>query len=218
MQVSLIILSLLVAVGVDRCNQGVKNDRKLDTYLTSINEEFEYELETCRNNLYDCQKDIEGLSKGALLLSKLGQTQQSTGIAELAQVLIRGVFRSFSPTSFELMVSAGDAFLIDDLELRSDLASIVAFRNDYVKRDLWRHDELTLSVIAEVAEYIDLECLRTTPPEAFPTCITNPEKMQREIAADLAEIAHHSQTRHFHLGRYETRLEYILPPESELLL
>lgn len=210
-QVSLIILSLLIAFGVDRCNQGVKEDRKLEAYLSAIYQELQDEQASTAMNLADCEADIEDLTEGAVSLASADKFQQAQAIGRIGRVFTRGVFRSFSPTSFDLMTSSGDGLLIEDLALRRSLASVIAFRNNYVKADLIRHDELTLQAIGEVAEYIDLGCVRATEPANFTSCVTNPQKMASESRSDLAKLTRHSELRAFHLELYTQHLAEVVP-------
>lgn len=216
-QVSLIILSLLIAFGVDRCNQGVKEDRKLEAYLSAIYQELQDEQASTAMNLADCEGDIEDLTSGMSTITSSDEFERSQAIGNIGKVFTRGVFRSFSPTSFELMTSAGDGLLIKDLDLRRSLASVIAFRNNYVKADLLRHDELTLQAIGEVAEYIDLGCVRATEPANFNGCVTDPPRMVKESQADLAKITRHAELRAFHLELYSQLLAEVVPQVKEAL-
>ena len=216
-QVSLIIVSLFIAFGAERCNQNMKDSRKLDTYLEAINEELEYELKTCRMNLHDCKNDIQGLSTGIGVFSSREDRKLPLGIGQVMSVFVRGVFRSFSPTSYQLMAESGDALLMKDLDLRRELSSLAAFRNDYIKEDLLRHDELTLKTMEVMGAYVDIACNRKSESANFATCISDQELLYQQGASDLAVILRHSETRAFHLQRYEERLQRVIPlVEAEL--
>ncbi|WP_020570473.1 hypothetical protein [Neolewinella persica] len=210
-QVSLIIISLLIAVGVDRCNQSVKNERTLDAYLEAIHKELVEEEEATNNNLGDCEKDIDGLLGAAQGFSSGGDEQLIRAIGSTAQVFVRGVFRSFSPTSFDVMINSGHGLLMKDLELRQSLSGVMAFRENYIKADLLRHDELTLEAIGDFSEYLDLDCLRRVEPAAFLTCLTDRQLAEQNGARDLAVLLRHSEIRSFHLQAYQRLLKSVIP-------
>ncbi len=209
LQVSLIIVSLFIAFGVERCNQRVKDNRKLSTYLDAIHEELTDELESSRMNLRDCENDIEDLYIGAATFSMSDEAKLPEGIGRTGQVFVRGVFRSFSPTSYELMADAGDALLIKELSLRQRLASIVAFRNDYIKNDLQKHDDLTLHTLEKVSTYIDINCVRNVEPIEYATCVTDRERLRQQGAADLSALLRHAELRAFHLELYIDQVQEV---------
>ncbi len=208
-QVSLIIVSLFIAFGVERCNQRVKDNRKLDTYLGAIHDELVSELRSSQMNLTDCENDINDLYRGVAVFSGREEEGLPEGIGSAGQVFVRGVFRSFSPMSYELMSETGDALLIRDLSLRRNLASLVAFRYDYIKQDLAKHDELTLQTLAGVSDYIDFTCVRSSEPADFANCIIDQDKLWRHGAADLTAILRHSELRAFHLELYLEQIKEV---------
>lgn len=198
-QVSLIILSLLAAVGVDRCNQNLKDQKRLGEYLETMAAELEYEQEANMNNFGDCKKDINGLAKALALLPSQDDAEVVEGIQHVAGVLVRGVFRSFEPLTYERMQTAGDLFLLEDLELRESLSSYASFRNDYLKQDLMTYDKMILEAIDRLSVYLDLSCLRSEDLESPTDCIKDRTALGEKAAADLTKLYRLSTIRGFHL-------------------
>ncbi len=167
-QVSLILLSLAIATSVDRCRERAKNEDKLQAYLTSIRADIATEIQTDRTNLYDCQRDQHCLEK-ALRLIAGQQTDSSRLILQnIQEVLMRGVFRDFHPTTYELMAQTGDANLLKDLQLRNQLASVFAFRQNVIKKDFEDFDQETHDCMAQLGQFIDfLKMYSPDPSQVF---------------------------------------------------
>lgn len=211
LQVSLILLSLFIAFGVDRCNQSVKDDKKLAAYLEAVDEELRYELKVTELNLGDSENDIDDLIFANEVFGTMESARLPEAVGRAGSVVARGVFRTFAPMSFELMNSSGDGLLLEDLELRQRLSAVSAFRKDYIKADLMRHDELTLKALADVSGYLDIYCVRGKKPEEFNLCITSLEGLRENGLKDLIALRRHSELRAFHLDRYITLLEEVIP-------
>lgn len=73
-----------------------------------------------------------------------------------AEVYQRGVFRSFPPATFDIMVQTGDANLLKDLPLRSHLASVFAFRQNVIRKDLEDFDRQTQICAEKLGRYFNL--------------------------------------------------------------
>ena len=208
LQVSLIIVSLFIAFGVNRCNENVKDGRKLASYQTAMQEEVSREISTTENNLVDCQADIEDLTNAIAIFTGRHEEKVDRALQRMGTVMIRGVFRTFPPTTYELMAQSGDALLLDDLDLQRRLAATGAFRDDYVKQDLRRHDELVLAALGNTADYVDVFCVsRGQGPPA--ECVTDTPRLWAEAGTDLIPVLRHSQLRAFHLEGYLAQLEVL---------
>jgi len=197
-QVSLIILSLLVAVGVDRCNTARKNEQKLQAYLEAIHHDLAYESEKTVQNLFDANKDITALENGLTQFAHNNNDSLQAGIMNVGQVLLRGVFRTFSPTTFDVMSKTGDLLLIKDLELRERLASVFAFRTNVIKRDLELHDAMTIEVAESMGAYFDLNCL--VERRAVLDCLHDREGLVSSRHNKLLAFQLECQQRAFHLS------------------
>ncbi|OAV45140.1 hypothetical protein [Lewinella sp. 4G2] len=207
LQVSLIIVSLFIAFGVNRCGDRARDNNKLEIYQDAITEEIAYEIDATQSNIADALNDLEDLGTGIDLLRNKNPESLPQALEAIGTVLQRGVFRGFEPMVYEQMSAAGDLLLIEDLEYRSSLASLSAFRRDYVQQDLARHDAITLETIAEIAEYVDLMCLRSVEPSNMRQCLPDPERLYREMGSDLAKLTRHAELRAFHLNLYLKSLQ-----------
>lgn len=210
-QVSLILVSLFIAFGVDRCNQSVRNANRLEAYLEAIGEELQMELKASKANLADCENDIDDMAAATATFATMNSAKLPEAVGRTGQVIARGVFRTFSPMSFQLMNNSGDGLLLEDIELRQQLAAVSAFRADYIKADLMRHDELTLTALADVSNYLDIYCLRDKKPEDHGRCITSLIGLRENGVSDLIALRRHSELRAFHLERYVSLLEHTIP-------
>ncbi len=211
LQVSLILLSLFIAFGVDRCAQSVKDGKKLATYLEAISEELKEELESTKTNLADSESDIDDMVFANEAFATMEPARLPEAVGRTGMVMARGVFRTFPPMNFELMNSSGDGLLLEDIELRQQLSSIATFRNDYVKADLMRHDQLALEGLANISNYLNIYCLQGKKPEDFGLCITSLEGLRENGVKDLIALRRHSELRAFHLDRYINLLEEVIP-------
>ena len=208
-QVSLLIVSVLLALAVDRCQQSRKDAARWVEYRTLIVEELERELNSTQMNIADNANDIAGLEAAMAAVPAEETAAQLAVAGQVGLVIGRGVFRTFPPLTYALMVSNGDSHLLEDLDLRQRLAAYASFREDYIQHDLVRHDELTLELIDRVGAYLDLLCLRRTSA-SDPSCITDPARMRRELPQDVAKVYRHSILRGFHLQKGEGLLEELL--------
>lgn len=201
LQVSLILLSLFIAVGVDRCNQSNKEDRLRETYYESIEADLMDEIESNKLNLGDCENDIRDLSGVIRALAKEEATSRIKISQSLGRVFVRGVFRPFSPTTYDIIAQSGDALLIEDLRLRYLLSANTAFRNDYVRDDLRRHDVMTLEVAEAVGGDLDLNCLRRLYSGEEADCVRDFAGLVKIGQGKLAVFLRHAELRAFHLER-----------------
>lgn len=158
-QVSLILLSLLIATSIDRWREQQKDDNKKGDYLTAILHDLREEHAKNETNLFDCKNDIRGLTNGLRLLQSSSEDSLEVAILNLVQVYGRGVFRTFSPTTFDVMTQTGDLTLIRDLELRDDLARAFSFRNKVIQKDLEKYDLAVVESLTQLGRYINLSCV-----------------------------------------------------------
>jgi len=200
LQVSLIILSLFIATRVDRCNLANKNEEKLQAYLTAIELDLQDELELNENNLFDCEQDIKGLEHGIKLLRHNQDDSIRLAIQEIFTVFTRGVFRSFSPTTYEIMSNSGDILLIKDLELRGNLAAVFAFRTDYLKTDLLAYDKLAKKTAEKLGHFLDLACLAGQQADPI-ACVTKREQLIKDPHNELTLLVREAELRAFHLEK-----------------
>lgn len=158
-QVSLILLSLFIATSVDRCREAAKDKKKLKEYLTAVHAEIKDELETCEMNLRDCERDQGCLGNVLHYAGIAHPDSQVVALQNFAEVYQRGVFRSFPPTTFEVMNETGDIALLKNDTLRSQLAIAYAFRRNVVQKDLEDFDKATQVCAEKMGEMIDLSAL-----------------------------------------------------------
>jgi len=198
LEVLLIILSVLAAIQADRYNQARKDQQKLDEYVQALYQDLQEELETNRMNLIDCQKDLEAI-EAAMRQFRYDQNDSlQLGLANLGAVFTRGVFRAFPPTTYDVMLSSGDLALIEDLEFRNLLASVMAFRDNYLKSDLQEFDKQTLELSRYVGQYVDITCLASSE-ELYP-CIFDRQGIVSDVHNELFIYYRVAQLRAFHLS------------------
>ncbi len=205
-QVSLIILSILIALGVDRCSQNMSNAERLNEYLDAMEEEMEHEAYSTLNNIGDADKDVNNLQFGMNTFPKGVDSLTEKALQRVLSTFIRGVFRAFPPMTYERMAATNDAFLIKDLTFRERLASTASFRTDYVQADLNKYDALVLEAIDRFGRYVDIGCLIRTKAAAPLDCVTDKDALQRNGAADLSKLYHLAGMRRFHLDRYQQHI------------
>lgn len=158
-QVSLLLLSLLLATRAEKCREAGKEQQKLHEYLTAIRADIADEIEQNEINLKDCRRD-EACLITFLTKSTLNHPDsQNLAIANFADLYHRGVFRTFEPSTFDLMVQSGDANLLKDLPLRKSLASVFAFRQNTVRKDLADFDAQTQQCAEKLGRFFDLSLL-----------------------------------------------------------
>ncbi|MEM6770204.1 MAG: hypothetical protein AAF597_06460 [Bacteroidota bacterium] len=209
-QVSLIILSILVALGVDRCSQNSRNNKRLDAYLKMMEQEFEDEMYFTSNNIDDAQKDIDNLQFGMQAFPQGIDSLTTKALMRGIATFNRGVFRGFPPMTYERMEAVNDAFLIKDLSLREQLSSTAAFRTDYVQADLANYDAMILEAIDRFSRYVDVGCLirNIRSGTGVPLdCVTDADALRRYGAADFSKLLYLAQIRKFHLERYQQSIE-----------
>ena len=208
-QVSLLLISVLLALAVDRCNQNRKDADRWQEYRTLIAQELERELRSTRMNLTDNANDVAGLEAALAMLPAENDEQRLRVANEIGLLVARGVFRTFPPLTYELMVANNDSHLIEDIELRQRLSAYASFRQDYIQADLARYDALTLELIDRVSPYLDLLCLRRSGGED-PSCIIDTARMNAALRSDITKLYRHGTLRAFHLEKGATILDNLL--------
>jgi hypothetical protein len=204
-QVTLILFSLFIATTVDRYRQGRKEQVKLQEYLKAIEKDLDLEIETCKMNLKDCNTDINGISRSLHYLQMNHPDSIEQGLMAFFDVFQRGVFRTFQPTTFEMMAQAGEAHLIKDLELRSNLAMVFAFRNNTIKKDLEDYDTKTDECARALGKYVDFTQIfrqKYKSPLAFAKGDLIPQN-------ELFLLLRMANVRGFHLGASIEELEMV---------
>jgi len=197
-EVSLVILSILIAFQADRYNQNLKNNKKLNDYIQATYKELLEEQETNKVNLIDCNKDIQNIQNSLRLLKAENKDSTILTLELVAEVFSRGVFRSFPPTTFDIMVSTGDVTLIKDLEFRRALSSLFSFRENYIKGDLQEYDAELKVLLQQLSKYLNLSCIYE--PDQLPfECIKKLEGLESEISNHLFIFLDFAQSRAFHL-------------------
>ena len=210
-EVLLIIFSILIAIQADRYNQSRKNEVKLESYVQSIHQDLQDENRANQMNLLDCQRDIHCI-KQFLRLCRFNQDDSlDLALSSLMEVFVRGVFRPFPPTTFDIMVANGDIALVKDLELRKYLASTFSFRENYLQKDLLEFDKETKEVALAMSKYFNLVCMRASP--SLHTCLTNKEGLIKGEHNELFLFLRTAQLRAFHL---ETAIQYFKSTITEL--
>ncbi len=196
-EVSLIILSILIAIQADRYSQSMKNQAQLEEYLQLTYQDLLDEQFLNQNNLNDCQSDISDIQT-CLRLCRYNQDDSlNQALSHLQRVFSRGVFRAFPPTTFDIMASNGDISLIQDLSFRKNLASVFSFRDAYVKQDLLDFDAQTKTLAYELGQYIDLECLSYS--ESLHTCLIDRPGFVEGVHNELVIFLRQAELRQFHL-------------------
>lgn len=196
-EVSLIIVSILVAIQADRYQQNKRNELKLENYIASMYQDLLEDQERNRNNLGDCQQDIRNITQ-SLRLSQINQADSlNLALRNFGVVVTRGVFRAFPPTTFDIMLQTGDIALIKDLDFRSRLASTFSFRDDYVKKDLLDFDTQTRETSKALGQYGNLSCMFSN--SNLQTCLTDREGFVAHFHNDLFICLRMAQVRAFHL-------------------
>jgi hypothetical protein len=129
-EVTLIIFSILFAFWIERFREGWEEDKKLEQYFSEIQEDLKEEIQTSKMNRYDCENDIKALLK----ILELSETRSSDSTAlyrsKFLSVYYRGVFRTFAPTTADVMANNGDLELIKDHTLRKLIVSTFSFRKE----------------------------------------------------------------------------------------
>jgi len=214
LEVFLIILSVLAAIQADRYNQARKDQQKLDDYVQALYQDLLDEQETNRMNLFDCQKDLDAI-EAAMRQFRYDQNDSlQLALANIGEVFTRGVFRAFPPTTYDVMLSSGDLALIEDLEFRNLLAAAMAFRQNYLKKDLEKFDERTLELSRYIGQYVDIPCLAIS--KELYTCIFDREGLVNDVHNELFIYYRVAQLRAFHLSASVRTLEVTIGATEEL--
>lgn len=158
-QVSLILVSLLIATRAEKCREAGKDREKLREYLTAVQAELQEEIKTDKMNLKDCDRDIFCLLQFFKKSAYPASDSLFSAYSFFAEVYQRGVFRAFPPNTFDVMVQSGDVNLIKDLRLRNSLASISAFRQNVIRKDLEDFDRQTQVCAEKLGRYFDLSLM-----------------------------------------------------------
>lgn len=154
-QVSLIIFSILAATYVGKCNEKEKDSELLTAYLHSINNEVAFEISKHTDNIVDAKQDLRVIQR-AIDLSQYPATDSIYNMAaNFLNANLRGVFRTFPPSTWDAMLAAGDSELIKDLDLKQQIAGSFAFRNTTVREDLKDWDAENKRVFDELSVFID---------------------------------------------------------------
>lgn len=197
MEILLIIFSILVAIQADRYQQSRKNEAKLQDYLQAVYQDLQDEQKRNRNNLADCRQDINSLQR-CLQLGRFNQNDSlDLALEHLKSVVARGVFRTFPPTTFDIMLSTGDIALIKDLEFRNRLAATFSFRDTYIKNDLQTFDQQIRETSRLVGKYVDLPCLAVS--EIPHGCLTDKAGFVQDAPNELFMLLRMADIRKFHL-------------------
>lgn len=129
-EVTLIIFSILFAFWIERLREGWEEDQKLEQYFSEIKADLKEEIQTSKMNRKDCSNDCKSL----LHILKITQTKPAdstqTYQEQFLSVFYRGVFRTFAPTTADVMANNGDLELIKDHALRKMVVSTFAFRKE----------------------------------------------------------------------------------------
>lgn len=209
-QVSLILVSLLLATRADRCRDAAKEQVKLQEYLTAVQSDIQKEIKMNQMNLNDCKRDIKCLIR-FLVLSDLSEVDSLyAAYSSFAEVYQRGVFRSFPPTTFDVMTQAGDAYLLKDLKLRNNLASVFAFRQNVIHKDLLDFDTQTQVCAEKLGRFFDLSLMFSEGRENF---MHDQAGFLRDPHNEVFLLLRNAQLRAFHL---ETAVEDLQETLSEL--
>lgn len=196
-EVSLIIVSILVAIQADRYQQNKKNQEKLTSYLEAVYQDLVDEQVRNQNNLDDCEQDIKNITR-SLRLSQVNQDDSlNVALRNFGIVVTRGVFRAFPPMTFDIMLQTGDIALIKDLDFRSRLASTFSFRDDYVKLDLLDFNIQTREASKALAQYGNLSCMYSHTDVQI--CLTDREGFITHFHNELFSLLRTAQVRAFHL-------------------
>ncbi|MBL7829298.1 MAG: hypothetical protein JNJ57_21865 [Saprospiraceae bacterium] len=198
-QVSLILVSLFIATRVDRWREANKDHEKLKAYLTAVQLELKDEIETCKMNLSDCDRDLKCLGYFMHYAPMSHPDSQAIALQNFREVYERGVFRSFPPATFEIMSETGDIQLLKNAELRSLLASAYSFRRTVVKKDLEDFDAGTQVCAKELGEFVNLTELCFMAD--YHGCVMDRKKFQASSHNEVFLLLRMANLRAFHLSR-----------------
>ena len=194
-------LGLVIATGVDRCNTRRKEAATLQDYYTAIRADLEQESRSNQLNIGDAENDVASLDNAVHLLASSHTDSLVRGIEEVTNVMAKGVFRTFSPTTFDVMVNTDDISLIEDLELRSDLAAVFAFRTNIIEQDLHDYNDRVLQTLDGLAAGVDLRCILNLTVTA--ACIRSTAALTASNidALLILQLVAHSRLFHLRMGQ-----------------
>ncbi|MCC7245345.1 MAG: hypothetical protein IT269_06675 [Saprospiraceae bacterium] len=195
-QISLILISLLLATRAEKCRDEHKEDRKLREFLVEIQADIEDELQQNKMNLKDCDRDIKCMINFLQYYNHPSPDSLKSAMESIAEVYQRGVFRAFPPNTFEIMVETGDVRLIRDLKLRAELASIFAFRRNVVQPDLASFDLQTQACFEKMGYFFNLTQLMNEYNESF---FTDKTAFTKGPHNEVFLLLRNAQLRAFHL-------------------
>ena len=195
-QVSLILISLLIATRAEKCRDAGKEQDKLREYLTAVRVDIQEEIETDAMNLKDCSRDGECLIQFLILGSKPQEDSLYSAYSNFAEVYQRGVFRAFPPTTFDMMAQTGDANLLKDLQLRNSLASVFAFRQNVIRKDLESFDFQTQVCAEKLGRFFDLSFMFSADKKNF---MLDKAGFLRDPHNEVFLLFRNAQLRAFHL-------------------
>lgn len=211
-QVFLIIFSILVATWVGQCTEREKDEKKLAVYMASMKEEVNFEIERHNLNFYDAKKDVDQLSEALRLLSYDNLDSTYLAFSYFFRVNIRGVFRTYPPSTWDAMISAGDSELIRDLDLRQQIAGSFAFRNTTVREDLSHWDAATQNAFDQVAEFIVFPDMEKFDGR-FEELLLKPKEFVIRVNPIIKSLLRQCQIRMLHLdvakGQFEILKEML---------
>ena len=197
LQVSLIVLGLAIATSVDRCNTARRNEAKLLDYYRAIRADIRADAYSNTLNIADARNDVTDLDAALRLLPQPGPDSLTTGLRRLRRVLLKGVFRTFSPSTFDLMAANGDQALIRDLRVRNQLSDAFAFRNDILADDLRLYNQEVRRTLNALSAHLELRCFLTGPQD--PSCLDEPTPLRPTDLDPVLELQLTAHSRLYHL-------------------
>ncbi len=209
-QITLILISLMLATRADRCREASKEQVKLREYLTAIQSDIQEEIKTDNMNLKDCERDKKCLLEFLVKSSHDHRDSLCEAYSNFAEVYQRGVFRAFPPSTFELMAQSGDANLLKDLHLRNSLASVFAFRQNVIRKDLEDFDRQTQLCAEKLGQYFDLSLMFAGENENF---LRDKDGFLKDPHNEVFLLLRNASLRNFHL---ENAIEELKEVQNEL--
>jgi hypothetical protein len=182
----------------------------LREYLIAIQADIEDEIKTDKMNLVDTKRDEKCLIQ---FFSKCYYDNNDSlyeAYSNFAEVYQRGVFRAFPPTTFDLMAQSGDANLLKDLPLRNSLASVFAFRQNVIQKDLENFDEQTQVCAEKLGRFFDLSLMFAGVKEQF---LYDKKAFLKDPHNEVLLLYRSTGLRAFHL---ETAIEDLKETQKEL--
>jgi hypothetical protein len=129
-EVTLIIFSILFALWMERIRESWEEDQKLEQYYSEIQADLKEEIQTSKMNRHDCENDVKALLKILELADSKAEDSTKIFRSKFLSVYYRGVYRTFAPTTADVMANNGDLELIKDHTLRKLIVSTFSFRKE----------------------------------------------------------------------------------------